>query len=90
MLTVGVAGLIQSGGFLSFSKAQVAGSLLKPDCTANGAVRVLPVYNPTLFRGLKVAVVGFGVGRVTQTRNPGDFQRVPARQATSDVTFRRD
>jgi FAD binding domain len=56
-LTVGVAGLIQSGGFGSFSKAYglAAASLLEAEVvTADGAVRIANACtNPELFWGLK-------------------------------------
>ncbi len=56
-LTVGVAGLIQSGGFGSFSKAygMAAASLLEAEIvTADGAVRIANACtNPDLFWGIK-------------------------------------
>jgi FAD/FMN-containing dehydrogenase len=56
-MTVGVAGLIQSGWFGSFSKAYglAAGSLLEAEVvTADGAVRIANACtNPDLFWGLK-------------------------------------
>ena len=56
-MTVGVAGLVQSGGFGSFSKAYglAAGSLLQAEVvTADGAVRIANACtNPDLFWGLK-------------------------------------
>ncbi|MFK4446622.1 hypothetical protein ABH944_006815 [Caballeronia udeis] len=56
-MTVGVAGLIQSGGFGSFSKAygMAAGSLLEAEVvTADGVVRIANACtNPDLFWGLK-------------------------------------
>ena len=56
-MTVGVAGLVQSGGFGSFSKAfgLASGSLLQAEVvTADGAVRVANACtNPDLFWGLK-------------------------------------
>jgi len=56
-MTVGVAGLIQSGGFGSFSKAYglAAGSLLEAEVvTADGVVRIANARtNPDLFWGLK-------------------------------------
>jgi FAD/FMN-containing dehydrogenase len=56
-MTVGVAGLVQSGGFGSFSKAfgLAAGSLLEAEVvTADGAVRIAnPCSDPELFWGLK-------------------------------------
>jgi FAD/FMN-containing dehydrogenase len=55
--TVGVAGLVQSGGFSSFSKnyGTAAGSLLEAEVvTADGVVRVVNACNdPQLFWGLK-------------------------------------
>src|SRR5471032_2658053 len=65
-MTVGVAGLIQSGGFGSFSKAYglAAGSLLEAEVvTADGAVRIANACtNPDLFWGLKGGGGGsFGV-----------------------------
>src|SRR5262245_63055303 len=56
-MTVGVAGLILSGGFGSFSKAygMAAGSLLEAQIvTADGEVRVANACtNPDLFWGIK-------------------------------------
>ena len=56
-MTVGVAGLVQSGGFGSFSKAYglAAASLLEAEVvTADGAVRIANACtNPELFWGLK-------------------------------------
>jgi FAD/FMN-containing dehydrogenase len=56
-MTVGVAGLVQSGGFGSFSKAYglAAGSLLEAEVvTADGVVRMANAcMNPDLFWGLK-------------------------------------
>src|SRR5215472_11850999 len=56
-MTVGVAGLIQSGGFGSFSKAygMAAGSLLQAQIvTADGEVRIANACtNPDLFWGIK-------------------------------------
>ena len=55
--TVGVAGLIQSGGFGSFSKGfgSAAGNLLEAEVvTADGKVRAVNAYNdPELFWGIK-------------------------------------
>jgi FAD/FMN-containing dehydrogenase len=51
-LTVGVAGLIQSGGFGSFSKRYglAAASLLEAEVvTADGAVRIANAHQPELF-----------------------------------------
>jgi hypothetical protein len=56
-MTVGVAGLVQSGGFGSFSKAYglAAGSLLEAEVvTADGAIRIANAcMNPDLFWALK-------------------------------------
>ncbi len=56
-LTVGVAGLVQSGGFGSFSKAfgTAAGSLVEAEVvTADGVVRIANACtNPELYWGLK-------------------------------------
>lgn len=56
-LTVGVAGLVQSGGFGNFSKAfgLAAGSLLEAEVvTADGSVRTASAHShPDLFWGLK-------------------------------------
>ncbi|MDM0014471.1 FAD-binding protein [Variovorax sp. J22P168] len=56
-MTVGVAGLVQSGGFGSFSKAYglASGSLLEAEVvTADGAVRIANACSePELFWGLK-------------------------------------
>jgi FAD/FMN-containing dehydrogenase len=56
-MTVGVAGLIQSGGFGSFSRAygMAAGNLLEAEIvTADGAVRIANVcMNPDLYWGIK-------------------------------------
>ena len=65
-LTVGVAGLVQSGGFGSFSKrfGLAAGSLLQAEVvTADGAVRIANACtNPELFWALKGGGGGsFGV-----------------------------
>ncbi|GAA0709304.1 FAD-dependent oxidoreductase [Dyella marensis] len=55
--TVGVAGLVQSGGFGSFSKGfgSAAGNLLEAEIvTADGKLRVVNAYNdPELFWGIK-------------------------------------
>ncbi len=65
-MTVGVAGLVQSGGFGSFSKAfgTAAGSLIEAEVvTADGAVRIANARtNPELFWALKGGGGGaFGV-----------------------------
>jgi FAD/FMN-containing dehydrogenase len=68
-ITVGVAGLIQSGGFGSFSKAygMAAASLLEAEIvTADGAVRIANACtNPDLFWGIKGGGGG-SLGVVTQ------------------------
>ena len=72
--TVGVAGLIQSGGFGSFSKAYglASASLLQAEVvTADGAVRIANACtNPELFWGLK----GGGGGTLGR-RHPPDLAR---------------
>jgi FAD/FMN-containing dehydrogenase len=64
-MTVGVAGLIQSGGFGSFSKAYgtAAASLIEAEIvTADGAVRTANVCtNPDLFWAIKGGVVARSV-----------------------------
>jgi FAD/FMN-containing dehydrogenase len=97
-LTVGVAGLIQSGGFGSFSKGygMAAASLLEAEIiTANGAVRIANACtNPDLFWGIKGGGGG-SLGVVTrltlQTHSlPEFFGGVfTTIRATSDVAFRR-
>ncbi|WP_308467300.1 FAD-dependent oxidoreductase [Rathayibacter soli] len=96
-LTVGVAGLIQSGGFGSFSKryGTAAGSLLEAEVvTADGAIHVVNAcQDPELFWGLKGGGGGsLGVvTRVTlQTHGlPEHFGHVSASiAADSDQTFR--
>ena len=97
-LTVGVAGLIQSGGFGSFSKAygMAAASLLEAEVvTADGAVRIANACtNPDLFWGLKGGGGG-SLGVVTRlTLRTHDlpaffgaaFMTI---KATSDAAFRR-
>ena len=97
-LTVGVAGLIQSGGFGSFSKAYgtAAASLLEAEIvTADGAVRIANACtNPDLFWGLKGGGGGsLGVvTRVTLRTHdlPAFFGGVFVTiKATSDAAFRR-
>lgn len=95
--TVGVAGLVQSGGFGSFSKRfglAAAGLLEAEVVTADGAVRVAnPRTNPELFWALKGGGGGsFGViTRLTlRTRElpetfGGAFGRI---RATSDEAYR--
>ena len=97
-LTVGVAGLIQSGGFGSFSKAygMAAASLLEAEVvTADGVVRISNACtNPDLFWGLKGGGGG-SLGVVTRlTLRTHDlpaffgaaFMTI---KATSDAAFRR-
>jgi FAD/FMN-containing dehydrogenase len=97
-LTVGVAGLIQSGGFGSFSKAYetAAASLLEAEIvTADGAVRIANTCtNPDLFWGIKGGGGGsFGVvTRLTLRthRLPAFFGGVfTTVRATSAEAFRR-
>jgi FAD/FMN-containing dehydrogenase len=97
-LTVGVAGLIQSGGFGSFSKAygMAGASLLEAEVvTADGAVRVANACtNPDLFWGLKGGGGG-SLGVVTRltlrTHDLPDFVGAVNMtiKAASDVAFRR-
>jgi FAD/FMN-containing dehydrogenase len=97
-MTVGVAGLIQSGGFGSFSKAYgtAAASLLEAEVvTADGAVRIANACtNPDLFWGIKGGGGG-SLGVVTRLTLrthplPEFFGAVFATiRATSDVAFRR-
>jgi FAD/FMN-containing dehydrogenase len=97
-LTVGVAGLIQSGGFGSFSKAygMAAASLLEAEIvTADGAVRIANACtNPDLFWGIKGGGGG-SLGVVTRltlrTHDlPAFFGAVfTTIKATSDAAFRR-
>jgi FAD/FMN-containing dehydrogenase len=97
-MTVGVAGLIQSGGFGSFSKAfgMAAGSLLEAEIvTADGAVRIANACaNPDLFWGIKGGGGG-SLGVVTRltlrTHDlPAFFGAVfMTIKATSDAAFRR-
>jgi FAD/FMN-containing dehydrogenase len=96
--TVGVAGLIQSGGFGSFSKkygTAAAGLLEAEIVTADGAVRIANACtNPDLFWGIKGGGGG-SLGVVTRvtlrTRElPNFFGGVFATiKATSDTAFRR-
>ena len=97
-LTVGVAGLIQSGGFGSFSKRYglaAAGLLEAEVVTADGAVRVANVCsNAELFWGLKGGGGG-SLGVVTRltlrTRELPDFVG-PVNvtvQAATDAAYRR-
>lgn len=95
--TVGVAGLVQGGGFGSFSKnyGTGAGNLLEAEIvTADGAVRIAnPCTNPDLFWAIKGAGSSFGV----ITRLTLRTHRLPeffgganlAIKATSDDAFRR-
>ncbi|MEO7941309.1 MAG: FAD-dependent oxidoreductase [Burkholderiaceae bacterium] len=97
-MTVGVAGLIQSGGFGSFSKAfgLAAASLLEAEVvTADGAVQVANAcINPELFWGLKGGGGG-SLGVVTRLTLrvhalPESFGAVNmSLQASSDAAFRR-
>jgi FAD/FMN-containing dehydrogenase len=97
-MTVGVAGLIQSGGFGSFSKAygMAAASLLETEIvTANGAITIANACtNPDLFWAIKGGGGG-SLGVVTRltlrTHNlPEFFGGVFfAVKASSDDSFRR-
>ncbi len=97
-MTVGVAGLVQSGGFGSFSKAYglASASLLEAEVvTADGAVRIANACtNPDLFWGLKGGG-GSSLGVVTRLTLrvhplPENFGAVNmAIKATSDAAFRR-
>ena len=97
-MTVGVAGLVQSGGFGSFSKAYglAAGSLLQAEVvTADGVVRIANACtNPDLFWGLKGGGGG-SLGVVTSLtlrvhKLPEDFGAVNMTiQATSAPAFRK-
>jgi hypothetical protein len=97
-MTVGVAGLVQSGGFGSFSKAYgvAAGSLLEAEVvTADGAVRIANACtHPDLFWGLKGGGGG-SLGVVTRLTLkvhplPEGFGAVNMTiQASSDAAFRR-
>jgi FAD/FMN-containing dehydrogenase len=96
--TVGVAGLIQSGGFGSFSKnyGSAAGGLLEAEVvTADGQVRIANACtNPDLFWGLKGGGGG-SLGVVTRltlrTRElPAQFGGASVTiKATSDQAYRR-
>jgi FAD binding domain/Berberine and berberine like len=96
--TVGVAGLIQSGGFGSFSKryGSAAGSLLEVEIvTADGQVRIANACtNADLYWGLKGGGGG-SLGVVTRVtlethELPALFGAVNATiQAKSDAAFRR-
>ena len=96
-MTVGVAGLIQSGGFGSFSKGygMAAASLLEAEVvTADGSVRVANVCSePELFWGLKGGGGG-SLGVVTRLRCARMRCRSSSEQcgskirATSDSAFR--
>lgn len=97
-LTVGVAGLIQSGGFGSFSKRYglAAASLLEAEVvTADGSVRIANAgSNPDLFWGLKGGGGG-SLGVITRvTLKTHELPRLfgaafGAVKATSDAAFRR-
>jgi FAD/FMN-containing dehydrogenase len=96
--TVGVAGLIQSGGFGSFSKnyGTAAGGLLEAEVvTADGQIRIASACtNPDLFWGIKGGGGG-SLGVVTRitlrTRElPVLFGGVHLKiKATADAAFRR-
>ena len=96
-MTVGVAGLVQSGGFGSFSKAygSAAGSLLEAEVvTADGQVRIANACtNPELYWGLKGGGGG-SLGVVTRltlrTRElPAFFGGVFGTiEATTDAAYR--
>jgi FAD/FMN-containing dehydrogenase len=97
-LTVGVAGLVQSGGFGSFSKAYglAAASLLEAEIvTADGAILTVNDCNhPDLFWALKGGGGGsFGaITRLTLATHelPAFFGTVNIRvQARSDAAYRR-
>lgn len=97
-MTVGVAGLIQSGGFGSFSKAfgMAAAGLIEAEVvTADGAVKIANACtNPDLFWGLRGGGGGSlgAVTRLTLRTHElpeffgGTFMTV---QAASDSAFRR-
>ena len=97
-MTVGVAGLVQSGGFGSFSKAYgtAAGSLLEAEVvTADGRVRIANACtDPELFWGLKGGGGG-SLGIVTRVTLrvhplPEDFGAVNLTiRADSPAAFRR-
>jgi FAD/FMN-containing dehydrogenase len=97
-MTVGVAGLVQSGGFGSFSKAYglAAGSLLQAEVvTADGVVRIANACtHPDLFWGLKGGGGG-SLGVVTRLtlrvhQLPENFGAVNMTiKATSPAAFRR-
>ncbi len=97
-MTVGVAGLVQSGGFGSFSKRYglAAASLLQAEVvTADGAVRIANACtNPELFWGLKGGGGG-SLGVVTRLtlkvhELPEDFGAANMTiRATSAPAFRR-
>ena len=97
-LTVGVAGLVQSGGFGSFSKryGSAAASLIEAEVvTADGAVRIANACtNPDLFWGLKGGGGG-SLGVVTRlTLRTHELPKFfggafAAVKANSDTAFRR-
>ena len=97
-MTVGVAGLVQSGGFGSFSKAfgTAAGSLLEAEVvTADGVVRIANACtHPDLFWGLKGGGGG-SLGIVTRVTLrvhalPEDFGAVNMTlRASSPTAFRK-
>ena len=97
-LTVGVAGLVQAGGFGSYSKefGTAAASLLEAEIvTADGMVRIANACtNPDLFWGLKGGGGGSlgGVTRLTLKTHdlPPQFGAVRATiHAASDAAYRR-
>ena len=97
-LTVGVAGLVQSGGFGSFSKnfgSAAAGLLEAEVVTADGTVRIANAFtNPDLFWALKGGGGGsFGVVTKLTLRTrelPKEFGMVTGSiHAASDDAFRR-
>ncbi|HSS87348.1 MAG TPA: FAD-dependent oxidoreductase [Reyranella sp.] len=97
-LTVGVAGLVQSGGFGSFSKryGSAAANLIEAEVvTADGAVRIANACsNPDLFWGLKGGGGG-SLGVVTRlTLRTHELPKFfggafAAVKANSDAAFRR-
>src|SRR5271155_3246299 len=96
--TVGVAGLIQSGGFGSYSKnyGTAAASLLQAEVvTADGTVRIANACtNPDLFWALKGGGGGTFCVVTRLTLRTLDLPKVcafvaPSIQAASDTAFRR-
>lgn len=94
--TVGVAGLVQSGGFGSFSKKYglaAAGLLEAEVVTADGAIRTVNRYrNPELYWALRGGGGGFGVvTRLTFATHdlPVNFGDVSlTMRASTDTAFR--